>query len=58
MTQKERIKNLEERLELAKKNHYLHHSNNVWVGDGELHIDHGDDRFRSAVFFLNIFLLL
>ena len=33
MTQKERIKNLEERLELAKKNHYLHHSNNVWVGD-------------------------
>ena len=42
MKQKEQIKNLKERLESAKKHHYLHHSNNVWVGDGELHIDHGD----------------
>ena len=42
MTPKERSKQVEERLELAKKNHYLHTAHNMWVADGELHIDHGD----------------
>ena len=42
MTQKEQIKNLTERLEQAKRHHYVYQSYNTWVQHGELHMMHGD----------------
>ena len=42
MTLKNRIKQLEEQLEHAKKHTYIHETNHLYCQDGELHIGYGD----------------
>jgi hypothetical protein len=42
MTLKNRIKQLEEQLEQAKKHTYIHETNHLYCSDGELHIGYGD----------------
>ena len=42
MTLKNRIKQLEEQLEQAKKHTYIHETNHLYCQDGELHIGYGD----------------
>jgi hypothetical protein len=42
MTLKNRIKQLEEQLEQAKKHTYIHETNHLYCQDGEMYIGYGD----------------
>ena len=42
MTQKEKIKDLEHKLAMAKKHTYIHDTHTMWCDNGELHIGFGD----------------
>lgn len=44
MTQKEKIKDLENQLEVAKKHTYVHETYRLHCNDGELYISHDNDK--------------
>ena len=44
MTQKEKIKDLERQLQVAKKHTYVHETYRLHCNDGELYIQHDDDK--------------
>ena len=43
MKDKDRIKQLEEQLKLAKKHTYIHETTTIYCSDGELHIGYNND---------------
>ena len=45
MTQKEKIKDLEHKLAMAKKHTYIHDTHTMWCDDGELHVGFNNDRW-------------
>ena len=44
MTQKEKIKDLEKQLEVAKKHTYVYETTSLHCNDGELYISHDNDK--------------
>ena len=44
MTQKEKIKDLEKQLEIAKRHTYVHETYRLHCNDGELYISHDNDK--------------
>ena len=45
MTQKEKIKDLEHKLAMAKKHTYIHDTHTMWCDNGELHVGFNNDRW-------------
>ena len=45
MTQKEKIKDLEHKLAMAKKHTYIHDTHTMWCDNGEIHIGFNNDRW-------------
>jgi len=45
MTQKEKIKDLQKQLDVAKRHTYIHDTHTLYCNDGELHVGFNDDKW-------------